>query len=77
MDFEIIGKVRQPETFAQGNGIRELPRLLRIYGHGHWRKRKGFAKVRLRDGSLRDAEVHWYEATGFGKFEFKIKRYTD
>ena len=55
----------------------ELPRLRKIYGSGDWRKRKGFTRVRRSDGSLRDAEIHWYEATGLGKFEFKIKRYTD
>ena len=77
MDFEIVGEITQPETFARGNGIRELSRLRKIYGSGDWRKRKGFARVRLSDGLLRDAEVHWYEATGLGKFEFKIKRYTD
>lgn len=77
MDFEIVGEITQPETFARGNGTRELPRLRKIYGSGDWRKRKGFARVRLSDGSLRDAEIHWYEATGIGKFEFKIKRYTD
>lgn len=77
MDFEILGDIKRSETFARGSGIRELPRLRKVYGQGNWRKRKGFAKVRLTDGSLREAEVHWYEATGVGKFEFKIKRYTD
>lgn len=77
MDFDIISEIRHPETFARGSGIRELPRLRKIYGLGNWRKRKGFATVRLSDGSLREAEIHWYEATGIGKREFKIKRYTD
>ena len=77
MDFEIIGDIRQAETFARGNGIRELPRLRKIYGIGNWRKRKGAASIRLADGSLCEAELHWYEATGIGKFEFKIKRYLD
>ncbi len=77
MDFEIVGDITQPETFARGSGIRELARLRKVYGLGNWRKRKGFARVRLSDGVLRDAEVHWYEAAGLGKFEFKIKRYTD
>jgi hypothetical protein len=27
MHFTIIGTIRQAETFAQGSGIRELPRL--------------------------------------------------
>jgi len=44
---------------------------------GLWRKRKGFATVRLPDGVLREAEIHWYEASGIGKREFKIKRYID
>jgi hypothetical protein len=77
MDFEIIGKIRQTETFACGSAIRELPRLRKIHGLGNWRKRKGFAIVRLNDGTLRDAEIHWYEANGIGKREFKIKRYLD
>ncbi len=77
MDFEIIGEIRQPETFARGLGIRELPRLRKVYGLGNWRKRKGYAIVRLNDGSLREAEIHWYEASGIGKREFKIKCYLD
>jgi hypothetical protein len=62
MDFEIIGPIRDIETFAVGSSIRELPRLLRVYGAGRWRKRKGLARVRLVDGTVREAEVHWYEA---------------
>jgi len=75
VDFEIIGTIREQETFAQGSGIRELVRLQRLYGQGRWRKRKGEATVRLPDGAILDAEVHWYEAVGIGKREFKIKRY--
>lgn len=48
-----------------------------MHGEGNWRKRKGFATVRLQDGVLREAEIHWYEASGIGKREFKIKRYID
>ena len=77
MWFEIISEIRHPETFARGTGIRELPRLRKVHGLGNWRKRKGFATVRLLDGTLREAEVHWYEATGIGKREFKIKCFTD
>jgi len=77
MSFEIVGEVSNAETFARGSGIRELPRLRKIHGDGNWRKRKGFAKVRLPDGTLREAELHWYEAAGIGKREFKIKRYMD
>ena len=74
MHFTLIGEIRDAETFAQGKGIRELPRLRKIYGPGRWRKRKGFAKVKLQGGAVVEAELHWYEATGIGKREFKIKR---
>ncbi len=73
MHFTIIGEVTQVETFAAGSGIREVARLRRLYGRGRWRKRKGMARVRLEDGAVLLAEVHWYEATGIGKKEFKIK----
>ncbi|VAW77881.1 hypothetical protein MNBD_GAMMA15-47 [hydrothermal vent metagenome] len=77
MQFKIIGKIENQETFATGKGIRELPRLLRIYGKGKWRKRKGVAQIELTNGFIVLAELHWYEATGIGKKEFKIKRYLD
>ena len=75
MDFEVIGEILAPETFAQGSGILEIARLRKLYGYGRWRKRKGFATVRLTEGSVIDVELHWYEASGIGKREFKIKRY--
>jgi hypothetical protein len=34
---------------------------------------KGVASVRLKDGAVRLAEVHCYEAHGIGKREFKLK----
>jgi hypothetical protein len=74
MRFEILGDISDIETFATGSGIREIARLRRIYGRGRWRKRKGIARVRLSDGSLRTAELHRYEATGIGRKEFKIKQ---
>jgi len=73
MIFEILGDISDIETFATGSGIREIARLRRIYGRGRWRKRKGIARVRLSDGSVRTAELHRYEATGIGRKEFKIK----
>ena len=77
MTFEIIGEIEAIETFAAGRYIRELPRLQKIYGKGRWRKRKGFAMVRLPSGVERRAEIHWYEATGIGRKEFKIKRFLE
>ncbi len=74
MGFEIIGAIRNAQTFATGLSIRDLPRLRRRYGRGRWRKRKGVATVRLDDGLITEAELHWYEATGVGKKEIRIKR---
>jgi hypothetical protein len=67
------GEITEIETFASGSGIREVARLRRIYGRGRWRKRKGIARVRLSDGSTHLAEIHWYEAAGIGRKEFKLK----
>jgi len=74
MHFQILGEIFEIETFATGSGIREIARLRRVYGRARWRKRKGMARVRLADGSLHLAEIHWYEAAGIGRKEFKIKR---
>ncbi|MDZ7290948.1 MAG: hypothetical protein ONB44_12220 [candidate division KSB1 bacterium] len=35
------------------------------------------ATIRLANGKMRKAEVHWYEAHGIGKKEIKRKRYLD
>lgn len=73
MRFEVLGDIANIETFASGRGIRERARLRRIYGPGRWRKRKGIARIRFADGSIHLAELHWYEAAGIGRKEFKIK----
>jgi hypothetical protein len=74
MDFDIVGAISGIETIAAGSGIRISARLRKRYGSGRWRKRKGYAEVRLRSGETVQAELHWYEATGIGRREFKIKR---
>ena len=73
MHFQIIGSISEIETIATSSGIREIARLRKGYGRGRWRKRKGIAEVRLSDGEVVWAEIHWYEATGIGRKEFKIK----
>lgn len=77
MDFEIVGEISEVESIAVGSSIREIARLRRAYGSGRWRKLKGVARVQLRNGKIRQAEIHWYEAHGVGKREFKLKRYLD
>lgn len=77
MNFKILGRLSDIETFAIGSAIREIERLKRIYGLGRWRKRKGVARVQFDDGTIRRAEIHWYEATGIGRREYKIKTLLD
>jgi hypothetical protein len=76
-DFEIVGSIEVVETIATGNAIRELAQLTEEFGAGRWRKLKGVALARLPNGSMRLAEIHWYEAHGIGKRKIKIKRYLD
>jgi hypothetical protein len=77
MYFAIIGSIEEVETIAVGRSIRDLRRLRSQYGSGRWRKLKGVARVRLANGNIRAAEVHWYEAHGIGKKKMKIKRFLD
>jgi hypothetical protein len=72
--IDIVGEIDDIETIAGGSSIREIDRLRKIYGPGRWRKLKGRATVRLPDGTLCEAEVHWYEAHGIGKRDIKVKR---
>ena len=75
MDFKVIGDIAKVETIATGSGIREIARLRKRYGRRKWRKRKGLAQIRLPTGEFVQAELHWYEATGIGKRELKIKAF--
>lgn len=77
MQFEIVGTIEQIETIATGTSVRIRAYLRKGYGRGRWRKRKGIATVRLPNGKLRRVELHWYEAHGIGKRDFKIKLYLD
>lgn len=73
MDFEIVGGISGIETIVVGADVRGRARLRKQYSRGRWRKLKGVASVRLTDGAVRLAEVHWYEAHGIGEREFKLK----
>ncbi|MGB5159761.1 MAG: hypothetical protein WBP10_08460 [Thermoanaerobaculia bacterium] len=72
--MEIVGPVERAEVISTGRRIRELPRLVAAHGPGRWRKLRGIATIRLPNGAIVDAEVHWYEAHGIGMKELKIKR---
>lgn len=73
-EFEIVGDIKDIETIATGRGVYIRRFLDRVYGRGRWRKRKGRATVKLADGTVCDAEIHWFEAHGVGRKDFKIKK---
>lgn len=77
MDFEILGKINDVEVIAVGSKIRILTFLQQEFGRGRWRKLKGIAQIKLSDGEIRLAEVHWFEAHGIGKKFLRIKHYLD
>jgi len=77
MYFEIVSEITDIEMIAKGRGIHDLARLRKKYGPGNWRKLKGRATVRMADGNIYSAEIHWYEAQGIGRKKFKIKRILD
>jgi hypothetical protein len=77
MHFEIISEIEHIEIIAVGGNIRDVMRLRKQYGVGRWRKLKGIASVRLKNNRIRKAELHWYEAHGFGKKKMKIKQFLD
>ena len=77
MDFEILEPIHNIEIIAVNTSIHDLERLKKKYGQGRWRKLKGVARVRLRTGRIRLAELHWYEAHGIGRRDIRRKRYLD
>ena len=73
-ELEVLAPIERVEVISSGRSLRELPRLIAAHGPGRWRKLKDGATVRLPDGVVVAAEVHWYEAHGIGRKELKIKR---
>ena len=77
MVFEVIGQIADVERIAVSGSIRDIEKLREQFGPGRWRKLKGRATVKMADGAIRAAEVHWYEADGAGRRRMKIKRFLD
>jgi hypothetical protein len=71
---DLTSPIREVETIASGVGVENRKYLRLRYGGRRWRKMKGVASVRLHNGKIVQAEIHWYEAHGIGKKDFKIKR---
>ena len=77
MRFEILSSITDVSTIAAGTSVQVRKALRKLYGPGRWRKLKGIATIRLANGQVRRVELHWYEAHGIGRKDFKIKRYVD
>ncbi|MDQ1559195.1 MAG: hypothetical protein QOD32_2255 [Pyrinomonadaceae bacterium] len=65
-NFQVVGRIEHVEVIAVRHSIRVLDFLKQTYGRWRWRKLKGVAGVLLGDGTIRLAELHWYEAHGIG-----------
>jgi hypothetical protein len=76
MDFEVLDEPTDVETIAKGRAVANCHDFGSCMAKGA-RKMKGLTRIRLKDGRVRWAELHWYEAHGIGKKEFKRKRYID
>lgn len=77
MNLEVIGHIRDVETIAVGRRIRDIMRLRKQFGPDRWRRMKAVADIRLPNGTIRVAEIHWYEAHGIGKRKLKLIRFLD
>ena len=78
IDFKrYLPPITDIEIIARRFSIRDLEFLRLNYGGRNWRKLKGNAYVELNDGSIRFAEIHWYECHGIGKRVVKVKRWLD
>jgi hypothetical protein len=65
--FEIVTEITSVEIIAVGNRIRDLRRLIESYGDGRWRKLKGKAGVRLRNGPFEPRNCTGTKLTELGK----------
>ena len=72
---EVLSEIKNIEVIAKGSSVKVRKKLEKLYGRGNWKKKKGIAKVRLSDDSVRLAEIHWFEAHGIGKRNIKVKYY--
>jgi hypothetical protein len=71
--FKLLGPIRNIKTIARGRGVRNRRSLQEKYGGRNWRKRKGNALIEDEHGWIGEAEIHWFEAHGVGRVDWKIK----
>jgi len=71
---QLQGVAVQNSSRKSGMSLRSRASLRKRYGAGNWRKLKGTATIEYEDGRMCVAELHWYEAHGIGRKNFKVKR---
>jgi hypothetical protein len=74
---DIVGQITQIKPIARGSGVHIRRYLNNRYGRGRWRKLKGVALVKDDFGNSRLAEIHWFEAHGIGRRDFKRKHWLE
>ena len=73
-DFSVIPPITNKQLIAKGGKLKAHRYLTEEVGPGDWRKMKVFCKVFIGStGETFMAEVHWYEAPGYGQVMMKIK----
>jgi hypothetical protein len=77
LTFEVVGESEAIATVSAGASVKVRTLFRKLNGRGRWQKRKGVGTVRLPNGNIRRAELHWYEARGIGRRDLKIKNYLD
>jgi len=77
IQFVIVSEIEKIETIPTGGRIHDIMRIQRQFGCARWRKLKGIEMVRLQLGTVRKAELHWYEAHDVGRKKMKIKKDID
>jgi len=70
---DILSEIWDIEVIARGTGVHIRDYLNHKYGRGRWRKLKGVAIVRDEYGDPRLTEIHWFEAHGIGRRDYKRK----
>ncbi len=74
-DFDLLSEITDIEIIARGMGVDIRKYLYARYGRARWRKLKGRAWICVHStGAEVYAEIHWYEAHGIGRRDFKRKR---
>ncbi len=90
MDFEIIEGIAENEVIADKNNIRVLVFFREKFGIKYkshiipfvyrkfsWRKLKNVAQVKLNNGEIHLAEIHWFKSRGVGEICPRIKKFLD